>query len=235
MAAAGRSLADDGAADCRGKASTGGAALAAIFKTARRSPQAVTPPALVVIGAHRGELAFGEGVVEGLDAGRYQVLRIPKGISGRRPTPEERPAYLRRHRQLYAQILEYLAPAHRVLIDLHTGLDTAGCAADVLCARREVLRCIDDLQSGAESPLPAPVRLVRLLDGHGQGEAPESCDPRWAVARPELPEEVWNRAQPTYVGLEVYLSAEGAGTEVERALGRALLEAIAGCVLTSAP
>jgi hypothetical protein len=188
-----------------------------------------------VVGAHRGELAFGEAVVGGLDPGRYQVLRIPAGISGRRPTPHERADYLWRHRELYAQILEHLGPSRRLLVDIHTGLDAAGCAADVLCARPEMLACMAGRQSPPDGSPAAPVRMVQLVDEEAQPAPASGPAPPWPMARPDIPEAVWNRAPPLYVGLEVYLREEGEGNEAEQALGRALLEAVADCVLGPAP
>lgn len=71
------------------------------------------PPVAVIIGVHREELAFGERVAEGLDPRRISVLRIPEGISGRRPRADERLRYDASHREMYLQLLPLLKGRYR--------------------------------------------------------------------------------------------------------------------------
>ena len=52
-------------------------------------PATTTGNAVLVIGAHREELGFGERVAEGLPRDLIEVYRIPEGISGRHPREDE--------------------------------------------------------------------------------------------------------------------------------------------------
>jgi hypothetical protein len=190
-----------------------------------------TPQTLVVIGAHRAELAFGEGVTALLDPSRFSVLRIAEGISGRRPRQGEVESHRRRHRELYLQILAHVAPRQHLLIDLHTGIDESRRSADVLCADRSLLDCVAARLESQEDADRDAVRFVRLIGDIAPPDMKQAGPETWAVARPELPEKVWNRGDPLYVGVEVYLSREGPGTESDWAFAHGLLETIASCVL----
>jgi len=190
---------------------------------------------LIVIGAHRDELAFGERVVARMDPGRYRVLRIQRGLFGQRPPRlEELAAYRDRHQALYRQILEHVAPGQRLMIDLHSGIDSAGLSADVLCADTRLLACLARRLKTNE-PGTAAVRLIRLV---ASTESPDLSQPdraAWLVAKPDLPEEVWNRDELLYVGVEVYLRREGLGLPVEWAFARTVLGEIAACGHESGP
>lgn len=189
-----------------------------------------TPQTLVVIGAHRAELAFGERVAALLDPSRFSVLRIAEGISGRRPRQDEVESHRRRHRELYLQILAHVTPRQHLLIDLHTGIDESRRSADVLCADRSLLDCVGARLESREDADRDAFRCIRLVGGTAPPDAGHGSDP-WAVARPELPERVWNRGDPIYVGLEVYLPREGPGTESDWTFAHGLLETIASCAL----
>ncbi|MGY6277547.1 hypothetical protein [Methylomonas sp. MgM2] len=91
-------------------------------------------PLLLVIGIHREELAFGRAVAEGLNPERIKVLTVPEGLSGRKPLPDQVFNYQTLHRALYLQLLPYVLGRHAVLLDLHSGSDTAGPSADLICA-----------------------------------------------------------------------------------------------------
>jgi hypothetical protein len=190
-----------------------------------------SPQTLVVIGAHRAELAFGERVAALLDPSRFSVLRIAEGISGRRPRQDEVESHRRRHRELYLQILTHVAPRQHLLIDLHTGIDESRRSADVLCADRSLLDCVAARLESREGADRAAVRCIGLIGDTAPPDAGQAKPESWAVARPELPEKVWNRGDPRYVGLEVYLSREGPGTESDWAFAHGLLETIASCAL----
>jgi hypothetical protein len=218
----------------------------------RPKPRPKPPAVLLVIGAHREERDFGDAVAQRLDRARIDLLRIPEGISGRRPGPEGLAAYRRRHDDLYRQILEHVRPAHRLLIDLHTGLDEQLCCADVLCAHTAVLDCIDGGAGRAEGPpLGGPVRGVLLVSGREPPSgptddptataAPESRQPstaessapshRWPIVRPEIPAVIWQGTCPLYLGLEVFLHRPGAGTPAEADFAAAVVNAVSPCAL----
>lgn len=154
-------------------------------------------PALLVVGIHREELAFGDAVAARLDASCVDVLRIDEGLSGRRPRADERFRYDTLHRALYLQLLAHVQSHHRLLIDLHTGLDADGPCADLYSrdpARLSVALSDANLQ-------PAP-RLYDLLGEDHRNEAAHG-----GQARTVIPAEVWRKPRFLYVGLESYLPA----------------------------
>ncbi|MBK1700309.1 hypothetical protein [Thiococcus pfennigii] len=197
-----------------------------------RSPRqrSRTPAALVVIGVHRDELAFGERVVQGLDTAHFAVLRIPEGLLGQRPRQDQFEQHLRRHHALYSQIHDQFVPGQRLLVDLHSGLDRRGRCADVLCADPRQLGCIATRTAVAD-PAGGTVRAIQLIADTALPELREAGVRPWPVARPEIPEAVWGAAEPLYVGLEVYLRRPGTGTPGDWAFARCLLATIADCVL----
>lgn len=169
------------------------------------------PATLLVIGIHREELAFGTAVAAGLDPRQVEVLAIPDGLSGRRPRPDQRFQYDTLHRALYRQLLSYVRPHHRLLLDLHTGTDPDGLCADIYC--RDIGR-LKGILAGLTLPGPAP-RLFALGQG-GEGESAETV----------IPDEIWCNPAFLYVGLEVYLPQAGAGRDIDQAYGRALVGAL---------
>ena len=160
------------------------------------------PRALLVIGIHREELAFGEAVTAGLDRCRIEVLAIPEGLSGRRPRPDQRFQYDTLHRALYLQLLPHVVGHHDLLIDLHTGLDRRGPRADLICAEAEKLAGL--LEKSPRWPPSAvhasAVRFVRLGRNGDPGEAGVY------VAETVIPEKIWRNARFLYVGVEDLLA-----------------------------
>lgn len=194
----------------------------------KRLAPAPRPEILVIIGAHRDERVFGERVVAGLDPARFAVLRIEQGIRGDRPTPDGRTAFRNRHHALYLQVLDHVTHEHRLLIDLHAGLDERGPRADVLCADTALLECLASGTVQDELASTGKVRGVRLVASTDLTVLAPEVDV-WPVARPEIPETVWNRDDPRYVGVEVYLRRPGDGSPEDWLLARALIQRIADC------
>jgi hypothetical protein len=192
-------------------------------------------PVLLVIGAHREELSFGEAVAAQLDRQRIDLLRIPVGISGQRPGPDALAGYRQRHAELYRQILEHVQPEQRVLIDLHTGFDERLCSADVLCGEPALLRCIEHKASQPGAPAGGSMRAVRLLASEPDAATRSGARPQaesWPWVRPVLPEIVWNNPRPLYVGVEVYLASSSRGTPAEVRFAAAVIEAVGDCALS---
>ncbi|MCW2306951.1 hypothetical protein [Rhodobium gokarnense] len=185
---------------------------------ARFFRKATPPETLLVIGVHRDERAFGEAVAKRLDPARFGVLRIAEGISGMRPQPEEREAFLLRHGALYGQILDHLEPYHRCLIDLHSGIDPQGLHADVFSGDPATLMRI----GGAAAGLAAPVRCIQLVADTAADAGDAQAFP---VALAEIPQAIWRQERFAYLGIEVYLAAPGAGTQAEAAFAERLIEA----------
>ncbi len=201
----------------------------------------VRPQIVLVIGAHREELSFGDAVAEHLDRQRFDLLRIPVGISGQRPGPDGLERYRQRHAELYRQILEHVQPGQQILIDLHTGFDERQCSADVLCVQPALLRCIEH-KAAAEGHVPGglgDMRSVRLIAADVEA-VPRPVDDRqtdaWPCVRPELPEPVWKGADLLYIGIEVYLAepSEGttAGTSAEARFAATVIDAVGECALS---
>lgn len=160
-----------------------------------------------MIGIHREELAFGREVLRGLEVGEVDVLEIPEGLSGRRPLPDECFRHRALHRTLYLQLLPYLGPAHRLLVDLHAGLDDGGPIVDLLCASASLQVHLGLALKSAEFVVDGEA-VARLCDR----VRVVALDPRQAVhANTVIPEEIWNNAGFAYLGVEVYLPADAPG------------------------
>ena len=175
---------------------------------------------LLVIGIHREELAFGRDVVQGLEVEDLDVLEIPEGLSGRRPLPDETYRYGALHRALYLQLLPYVGGTHRLLIDLHSGLDQQGPSADLLCAdtalRARLRRALD--AEGCKERPDASVRIVPL----GQAGVVQ--------ARTVIPEAIWNNPAFAYLGMELYLPVTVEGRASGAILARRLVRLVTGCM-----
>jgi hypothetical protein len=60
------------------------------------------------------------------------------------------------------------------------------------------------------------------MEGLGADDTPSPL-----VAKPDIPEAVWNHPEALYVGLEIYLSRAGSGNDEEQRFARSLVERIA--------
>ena len=192
--------------------------------------------ALLVIGVHREELAFGERVAAMLadsgDLPGLELLRIPEGISGRHPRSDQRFHYELQHRAIYRQIRE-LAGRYRLLIDLHRGSDDEGPCADVICADDRLLACVrkrlaetrdPDIAAGRER-----IRAVRLAPGGQVATNGAMC------GRTVIPSDTWNNGEFLFVGLEVYLSADGVGRQEDWRFSARMIATIVACGRSLAP
>jgi hypothetical protein len=186
---------------------------------------------LVVIGAHREELAFGEQATDGLDPERFAVLRIPMGISGERPRKDEMALFREQHRALYLQILDYVEPGHRLIIDVHQGVNTDGTAADVLSADHGLLERVGRMPMARRPDGAEAVRCIELVTSTAYEQVHPDLSPTALVARPVIPEAVWRNADVSYVGLEVYVETEGRCSAAEQAFARSLIEQVGECAM----
>jgi hypothetical protein len=195
------------------------------------------PEAVLIIGAHREELGFGERVAEGLDP-PIAVLRVPVGISGRRPRPDEVFYYKTRHRELYLQLRHQVRGRYRLVIDLHRGLNQPGRCADVFCRDAALLRCLQlraQRRYGRETGTSL-VRTVRLASRTGSGQPDMEADAtesgKEPLGRTVIPAGVWDSEDFLYVGLEVYLGREGPGQEDDWEFARQLIRDTVACAST---
>lgn len=145
-------------------------------------------PALLVIGIHREELAFGERVAEGVEPDQADVQRIPDGLSGRHPRADQRFHHELLHAALYEQLLPLASGRYRVLIDLHSGHDRDGPSVDLYCGHPRFCQVLGEALA-REGLAGRGIEVVPL------GEAVATVIPR----------RIWDNPKFLYLGMEVYL------------------------------
>lgn len=175
--------------------------------------------ALLVVGIHREERAFGEAVASGLDHTLFDVLVIPDGLSGKRPRPDQRFHFDTLHRALYQQLLPYVSGHYPLLVDLHTGVNEQAFCIDVFC--REPARLKQLLAQEQQQTPRVPLRAVQMRQAgeHAAGIVP--------VAETVIPPTLWRNPNFAYFGMEAFLTAPGSGTSNEQQFTRTLLEQLA--------
>ena len=207
-------------------------------KNAARSPGSASPgipKAVLVVGAHREELAFGERVAEGLDPVTATVLHIPEGISGHRPRPDEIFYYETRHRELYLQLRQQIRGRYELVIDLHRGVNQGGRCADVFCRDTGLLRCVQlaALRRYGDDVGNRLVRTVPLASGTQSHKAETPGTTARGGAEPfgktVIPEIVWDSEEFLYVGLEIYLTCEDEGQADDWGFARWLIHTVVAC------
>jgi len=173
--------------------------------------------AVLVIGAHREELAFGERVAAELAAAPIDVYRIPNGISGRRPRQDQTLRYRAYHKELYLQLKQTLKGRYALLLDLHAGIDSNGPCADLMSGDERLLQ-----RSGAALPDGPAGERTRLIPFRTSAEHP-AAQP---LARPIVPATLWQGSRPRYLALEVYLREPGPGDPQAWRLAREIILAV---------
>jgi hypothetical protein len=186
--------------------------------------------ALLVIGVHREELAFGERVAAVLaereDLAGLKLLRIPEGISGQHPRSDQRFHYELLHRAIYRQIQE-TAGRYRLLIDLHGGEDDEGLCADVICGNPQLLQCVrQQVVTGSCRDFSSHAHRVRTVQLTRDSLAVAQGA---TAARTVIPPEVWDSPDFLFVGLEVYLPTQGAGRQQDWAFAAGWVKQIIHC------
>ncbi len=179
------------------------------------------PTVLLVIGIHREELAFGCAVAERIDAGKVAVLAISEGLSNRLPSLDERYRHDMLLRRLYLQLLPHMVGRHRLLIDLHTGIDPAGPSVDLISCdaplRDRLAQCIGERPDLAE-------KLIRVLP-----LGPNQSIPH---VRTMIPQEVWNNPAFVYLGMEIYQPPGERADQGALDLALVLIQKATDCVAT---
>lgn len=182
--------------------------------------------AVLIIGVHREELDFGDRVSEGLDSGRIEILRIPRGLPARRPSQEDAFYYRTNHQELYLQMLPQIRGRYRLVIDLHCGINEPGPCADLFSADAALLDCVCSASLGCNDNGPDQVRAVLLGDTDPPGQ---TADSRLLRAHTIIPEPIWNNPELTYLGLEIFMPVIGVDDPAARALAQGLIDSIVGC------
>ncbi len=185
------------------------------------------PDILLVIGAHREELAFGDRVAETLevlsDIPPFSVLRIPEGLSGRHPRSDEVYRTDVQHRELYHQIKAEVG-SRRLVIDLHRGFDDHGPCADIFSGDDQLLRTIqnqiDDQGTDTKARALSSVRCIQI--DHSE----RNQDRAMISAYTRIPREVWDAPSFRFVGLEVYIPTSDDGRQTDWVFAADLLKTI---------
>jgi hypothetical protein len=178
--------------------------------------------AILVIGVHREELAFGDAVAAGLGSGAPDVLRIPEGVPRACSAPNRRFYSETAHHEIYRQLHHETRRRASMLIDLHCGRDPEG-GADLYCHDARFLRAAGGRL--AARGLKKHVRLIKILDA--TTGRPDACPPGLdAIAHTWIPRDVWETGPPLYVGLEVYTADEDAVRPEDAAFARAVIDAL---------
>lgn len=180
---------------------------------------------LLVIGVHREELAFGDQLVSGLAGQMIDVLRIPSGLSARRPRADQLADYRANHASLYDQIGDHLQPAHEIMIDLHCSV--GACPdMDIICADTGFLQMLREACGHTKGLRDAILRTIQMVSDEDLRDHDRFEDEAQLFMKPDLPPSIWKARKPLYVGLEIYLQEEGAGTPRDWQLGRSLIQLI---------
>ena len=180
--------------------------------------------AIIVIGIHREELAFGERVAELLDGSGIDVLRIEQGLSGKNPVFDDLFYYTTQHQEIYLQLRQQIKKRYDLLIDLHSGINESGACAEIFCKHVDLLDCLKTVSkkcSDIHCPLSGPIRLTRIIEDSGKIDDPaernEEMDTKireqeYPFCLTVIPQAVWASQDFIYVGLEIYLPRPDAGT-----------------------
>ena len=180
--------------------------------------------AILVIGIHKEELAFGERVVELLDGSGIDVLRIEQGLSSKKPVFDDLFYYTTRHQEIYLQLRQQVKKRYDLLIDLHSGINESGACAEIFCKHVDLLDCLKTVSkkcSDIHCPLSGPIRLTRIIEDSGKIDDPaernEEMDTKireqeYPFCLTVIPQAVWASQDFIYVGLEIYLPRPDAGT-----------------------
>lgn len=177
------------------------------------------PSSLLLIGIHREELAFGQEVARKLDPAQVAVLTIPDGISGKRPLPDQLFRYRALHRALYLQLLPHVQGRHRLLIDLHTGLDPDGPSADLICADPGLCKRLEAEVKADDSLAREEVRVIPL-----------GAETQSVHARTVIPKQIWKNPDFYYLCIEIYLPDRGQWDDKGAELALKLIDIAAGTV-----
>ncbi len=179
--------------------------------------------AVLIIGIHRDELAFGDRVAAGLEPSFVDVLRIPEGLSGQHPRPDEVFHYEILHRELYHQLLGQIRGRYSLALDLHCGLDERGPCVDLISANEHLLigaqqRAVTRFGEIEGSRILRPVILETAHTPLSRKHP--------VPAHTVIPPEIWNAPTFDYVGIEVYLPCQGNGSPRDWELARWVIRTV---------
>ncbi len=188
------------------------------------------PKTLLIIGVHLEELAFGKRVAEEAAELGIDVLSIEHGLHSDRRLYENFFYYTTFLQELYLQIHRQIQRKYGLVIDLHTGISETGRLADILCKETGVLDCLHAVlksrfQDGRWSP--ETIRLLKIVKD--TAIRPGVFDISYSVCRTFIPETVWGGRHYRYVGLEIYLTGPGEGSQEDWLFARQMVKCIHDC------
>lgn len=179
--------------------------------------------AVLVIGIHREELAFGEKVADILKFSALDVIKIKHGLSSKKPIHDDLFYYTTRHSELYLQLCQQVKRKYNLLIDLHTGVNDTGRCADIFS---KSISLLDGLQNTVQnitsknSLQPRKIKLIQIIEDAIDLDRPIMEKVRKNVSKNEydvchtvIPQAVWSNKYFMYAGVELYLQKPGEGKE----------------------
>lgn len=198
--------------------------------------------ALLVIGIHREELAFGDQVAKLLKDSSLDVLRIGEGISSERPSRDNLFYYKILHDEIYLQLLQGIGRRYSLMIDLHAGIDETSRCAEVFCRDTEWLYCLRGELSTTIQRSRSLVKTFRLTNIVANAEPAEHVVQKqngrklaysnYSICKTHIPEALWANRRFLYVGIEIYLPQPGIGERDDWNYAAAIVNCVQACERT---
>ncbi|MFV9692153.1 MAG: hypothetical protein ACNY01_14510 [Desulfobacteria bacterium] len=166
-------------------------------------------------------------VAEGARELGIDVLRIEHGLSNDRFLYGNLFYYDTFLRELYLQTHMQIQGNYSLAIDLHAGVNQAGCCADVFCKETSVLDCLNSVLQNRLLLLSEKVRLLKIVKD--MAARPKLADLSYLRCKTFIPEAVCEGRHYHYVGLEIYLPRPGQGSREDWLFARQLVKCIHEC------
>ena len=180
----------------------------------------------LVIGIHKKELDFGRQVAAILPETDIRIVRIDQGLPQQESFRGRGYYYGAFHREIYLQLHQQVKNKIDLLIDLHTGINEAGRCADLFCSDKRLLGRLEETLNACKMDLSDHSQAVRMFVITAVSSEAHAVSNDYPVCHTIIPRAVWNSAQYSYVGLEIYLPDEGEGNPADWNYGAGLVESI---------
>ncbi len=181
----------------------------------------------LVIGIHKKELDFGKQVAAILPETDIRTVQIDQGLPQQESFNRRGYYYSTFHREIYLQLHQQVKNKIDLMIDLHTGINESGRCADIFCNDDYMLEMIEKTLNKSKinfSEDSQAVRLFKITDV--SPKEPVSSSSSFPVCHTIIPGSVWESANYTYVGLEIYLQKAGKGKQADWDYGAKLAKII---------
>jgi len=180
----------------------------------------------LVIGIHKKELGFGRQVAAILPETYIRIIQIDQGLPQQKSFNGRGYYYSAFHREIYLQLHQQVKSKIDLLIDLHTGINEPGCCADIFCSDKHLLGRIKETLNESRMNFFDHSQAVRLYKITTVSSKEHAASSRFPVCHTIIPHTVWESAQYSYVGLEIYLQEAGKGKQADWVYGTGLVESI---------